>query len=590
MCEINIENIYSSIKMEGEGKTAVDADYRAQANDFINEFSSPDELRFLNEFRMITGEEVYNFPKAYLTLKEMSGLHLEELDKLECDLKMKETMSLEAHKNLTKDLSFKERFNVADRITFYKDQSWKNGIIQDIKDDEICIIIDGTDYPICIPLKNLDLPCINIPDDQFKNLKRGNRITKYWSKDKVWYTGKILKIIIHADHPDTSDFTVRYDDGDLRTYYGSTRGRIIVDPPSHGRIMKGFYKVQPPYLLAALVGDSLLQLSYLKTISESGPLKEEVKNKDLVNDNQDVKTSALVFSPDGLSVAAGFYNQNSLTIKIWNVLHNAVWNPLGLEPKEIVLSNIMKPNNFSSISVGGPDNSLIAFSVEETRSVCIWSNPDVNWGVYKNKPQKRIVLQGHTQPVNSVAFSSIGENDIVASASSDKTVKIWSVTKAECIHTVAHTDSVSSVAFNPKNGNQFVSASHDKSVRLWNISDLSSSKIFTGHTESVLSVTFSPDGKLLASGSIWDVKIWDVEKCRCLKTLKAFRNKVDDIKIYVSFSPDSNYLASGSNKENTIRVWNVKSGIEIHKVDCNGKVNSVAFYPSSDRWHPPWLK
>ncbi|MFI6458727.1 WD40 repeat domain-containing protein, partial [Streptosporangium amethystogenes] len=73
-----------------------------------------------------------------------------------------------------------------------------------------------------------------------------------------------------------------------------------------------------------------------------------------------------------------------------------------------------------------------------------------------------------------------------------------------------HIDWVSSVAFSP-DGKLLATGSADNTVRLW---DVAGRKIFaplTGHTDDVTSVAFSPDGKLLATGSADNtVRLWDV--------------------------------------------------------------------------------
>jgi WD40 repeat protein len=70
----------------------------------------------------------------------------------------------------------------------------------------------------------------------------------------------------------------------------------------------------------------------------------------------------------------------------------------------------------------------------------------------------------------------------------------------------------------------------------------------------VFSVAFSPDGKLLASGSEDDtVKLWDVASGRELQTLRGHAGNVSS----VAFSPDGKLLASGSS-DGIIRLWGVR--------------------------------
>jgi WD40 repeat protein len=73
-----------------------------------------------------------------------------------------------------------------------------------------------------------------------------------------------------------------------------------------------------------------------------------------------------------------------------------------------------------------------------------------------------------------------------------------------------HTGPVSSVAFCP-DGKTLASASVDKTIKLWEVLTGKERATLKGHTKPVSSVAFSPDGKLLASGSFDNtIKVWDI--------------------------------------------------------------------------------
>ncbi len=77
------------------------------------------------------------------------------------------------------------------------------------------------------------------------------------------------------------------------------------------------------------------------------------------------------------------------------------------------------------------------------------------------------ILEGHREPVSSLAFSPQGQ--ILASGSYDSTVRLWRVPDGTPLHTLeGHTGSVHAVAFSP-DGTLLASGSEDGTVRLWGV-------------------------------------------------------------------------------------------------------------------------
>ena len=141
---------------------------------------------------------------------------------------------------------------------------------------------------------------------------------------------------------------------------------------------------------------------------------------------------------------------------------------------------------------------------------------------------------------------------------------------------------VRSVTFSP-NGQRLASGSSDRTIRLWDVNNPTASPtILEGHEDSVLSVAFSPDGQRLASGSDdHTIRLWDVTEP---STPPIILEGHDSFVWSVAFSPDGQRLASGSD-DRTIRLWDVTEPnvpptlLEGHE----DWVRSVAFSPDGQR-------
>jgi len=163
-------------------------------------------------------------------------------------------------------------------------------------------------------------------------------------------------------------------------------------------------------------------------------------------------------------------------------------------------------------------------------------------------------------PITAIAVN--GENRRVASAwglpgttgmLSFQSLDEWydrSEGKSAVRREPVHTDVILDLAFSP-DGKTLVTCSYDTQVKLWDGGAGKLLHTLKEHSDAVYGVAFSPDGKLLATtGADRSVKVWDVAAGKLLYTL----SEATDWNYAVAWSPDGKHLAAAG-VDKSIRVW-----------------------------------
>ncbi|MHA1945665.1 MAG: serine hydrolase [Candidatus Hodarchaeales archaeon] len=257
--------------------------------------------------------------------------------------------------------------------------------------------------------------------------------------------------------------------------------------------------------------------------------------------------------------------------------------------------------NFANLTGHGDTVYEVVFSPDDTILASCAGDGSVRlWNVLNGETID--LLQGHYFYTYSVDFSSDGT--LLASANViDKKINLWNVATGNLMQTWINAFQGLQLEFSTVDSSILAYPSGNE-VIIRNVTDGTILHNMTGHTDRVWSVSFSPNGSLLASASSdHSIILWDVSSGLEMKTL----NYSDEC-VLVDFSPDGSLLASASgNTNDTIQIWDISSGSLLQTLDPgDGQgVYSVAFSPtdssmlvssgdhtlgSSDPAHEPSIK
>ncbi|KAK4958961.1 Lissencephaly-1 [Elasticomyces elasticus] len=218
-------------------------------------------------------------------------------------------------------------------------------------------------------------------------------------------------------------------------------------------------------------------------------------------------------------------------------------------------------------------------------------------------------LKSHTKAVLDVDYGGPRGGTLLASCSSDLTIKLWDPADSyKNIRTLpGHDHSVSSLRFipsgaagSPLSGNLLASASRDKTIRVWDVSTGYCLRVLRGHGDWVRSLSPSPDGRwLLSTSSDQTARIWDLTQQNDSNTLKQTFTDHEHVVECCAFAPASSYphlsvlaglkkppaasssaeyLATGG-REKVIRIFSINGLCIKALVGHDNWVRALVFHP-----------
>lgn len=153
-------------------------------------------------------------------------------------------------------------------------------------------------------------------------------------------------------------------------------------------------------------------------------------------------------------------------------------------------------------AAGGQDRKLKVWRVISTKEDRESPEDENEQDIKLNAPVFKQELvreyEGHTSAILDLSWS---KNNFLLSSSMDKTVRLYHISRPECLCAFKHSDFVTSIAFHPRDDRFFLAGSLDSKLRLWSIPDKSVA-YWAQVQDMVTAVAFTPDGKTAIAGTL----------------------------------------------------------------------------------------
>lgn len=186
------------------------------------------------------------------------------------------------------------------------------------------------------------------------------------------------------------------------------------------------------------------------------------------------------------------------------------------------------------------------------------SNPYINTEIEQRLKHSMVslkCLKGHMSAISRCKIHP--KKPFMATASDDKTWKVWSLPKGELIMSgEGHTDWISDVSFHPK-GTHLATSSGDCTIKIWDLMNVTCAMTFKEHSQPIWSLDFHQSGDFLVAGAVDHCcRLYDVPYG---KIRYNFRGHVDSVN-QVKFSKYNNSFFSAST-DKTISMWDIRTGL-----------------------------
>ena len=191
-------------------------------------------------------------------------------------------------------------------------------------------------------------------------------------------------------------------------------------------------------------------------------------------------------------------------------------------------------------------------------------------------------LQGHPDIVRGLAFSPDGR--MLASGSGDTVIRLWNAENGALLASLSgHTKLVHGVVFS-SDGKTLISAGEDDTIRLWDI-DSRTLKRAIQAKETIKTLALNHDGtRLLTTGDRVGFKLWDTSTWNVIREFVTYEEHGDSQMrkccgsqaLSVTFSPDEKLILSG-HEDGTVKIWNEKRPAPIRIIDTKAHGMRASF-------------